>query len=338
MSKRTIVAFFFLTAIAASQTWSTLPPGTFVDISTTGGTQLAGISDDSENNIVTTIGNALIPAGNLRIGNNGALAYGVTTGDISLTNATIATGTGIPTGFPTGTIAALAPYWDDLDTLTAGGTSIWWQENAGVLYIMWKDEGHFSDVAGQSITFEVQITDQQGCGGSTIQVIYPDTIFGGTQASFDNGASATIGYVTTAATGQANALFSFNTASVTSGSVLTLTTTINNNFVFKITSPLGPGSVQIDLADCSGLSTNYFIPYTFAPGVYPNGWVFGLDIPVSDLVNIWNSGYPFVGPLPQTIGPVTGLPSGLQFWMVAIGLNGFNNPTYRFGRQTYIIP
>ena len=45
----------------------------FIDISTTGGTAIAGVGDDTEHDFTTTIGNALFPAGPCRIGNNGAV-------------------------------------------------------------------------------------------------------------------------------------------------------------------------------------------------------------------------------------------------------------------------
>lgn len=344
MSKRTMFAFCVLTAIAGAQTIA-VGSGTFVDISTTGGTAIVGVADDSEHNIVTTIGNGLFPAGNVRIGNNGAIVAGLTTGDVGFTPAAITTG--IPTGLPTGGTGYLVPFWADMyPQATAANTTIYWQEINGVLIIMWKDSGHydpvspFTAVPGQSVTFEVQVFGITTCGGpSIVKYLYNDTVFGGTQTTFDNGLNTTVGYVTTIG-GLTNVQYSFNTASLSAGLVLDLSAPVGSTtaFLFNVTHPLGTGSVQIDISDCSGVSTGYFIPYTFTQGLYPNGWLFGLDIPITDAFNIFGAGYPFVGPLPQTIGPVTGLPSGLQVWMVAIGLSGGNSPTGKFGRKAFTIP
>ena len=64
--KNALVALCLLTAVAGAQTIITNSySGAFVDISATG-TSVGTVSDDSEHNIVTTIGNALFPAGNVR--------------------------------------------------------------------------------------------------------------------------------------------------------------------------------------------------------------------------------------------------------------------------------
>jgi len=77
----------------------------FEDISATG--TAMGLSDDGE-------GNAVIPfafdfdgtvSSDVRIGNNGALLFGVTTGDVFAGNAVLA-----------GQTPRIAPFWDDLDT------------------------------------------------------------------------------------------------------------------------------------------------------------------------------------------------------------------------------
>ena len=61
---------------------------------------------------------------------------------------------------------------------------------------------------------------------------------------------------------------------------------------------------------------------TLAGGSYPAGWLYGLDIPVLQLVSQVNSGFPFYGPMipgPSGSGIQIGpfgpgaLPSGFQF-------------------------
>jgi len=332
MSKRTVLAFCALAAIAGAQTFSNSVTGTFVDISTTGGTAIIGVSDDSGHSITTTVGNTLFPAGNVRVGNNGAIVGGSTTATPGFGNVAVPA-TGVPI---TGGNVNLLPFWDDLYPFpTPSNITIYWQEAGGVLTIMWKDDCSFGNAgAGLGITFEVQVFNSPAsCTSPFIQYLYNDTTFSAAYAAND-GASATIGYASTI-TGLTNAQYSFNTASVTAGTVLSI---LYQPYTFVITSPAGPGSVQIDMADCSGATPYYFIPYTFAAGAYPNGWLFGLDISIPNAINIWNAGYPFVGNLPQTIGPVTGLPSGLQFWMVDIGLNASFTPNGKSVKQTYIIP
>ena len=62
-------------------------PGTFVDISTTG-TPLS-LTDDGEVDITTTVGNALLPAGTVRVGSNGAVRFRGTGNELAFTNAAI---------------------------------------------------------------------------------------------------------------------------------------------------------------------------------------------------------------------------------------------------------
>ncbi|HEX2618414.1 MAG TPA: immunoglobulin domain-containing protein, partial [Flavobacteriales bacterium] len=80
----------------------------FIDISSSG-TAIAGISDDSEHNLTipsfTFNGVAYTTA---RVGMNGAIAFGSTSGEITHINATLPT-----TGLGGAGNAFLAPWWDD---------------------------------------------------------------------------------------------------------------------------------------------------------------------------------------------------------------------------------
>src|SRR5262245_26257005 len=70
------IAALALCALAGAQGITNVVPAVvgFVDLSTNGGTPvIPPPSDDSEHNIVTTIGNPLFPAGSVRIGNNGVV-------------------------------------------------------------------------------------------------------------------------------------------------------------------------------------------------------------------------------------------------------------------------
>jgi hypothetical protein len=88
------------------------------------------------------------------------------------------------------------------------------------------------------------------------------------------------------------------------------------------TSPLGPGSLKIDLFSRQS-SGSYFMAVTFNAGSYPSGWFYGIDIPWPELIGEINGGYPFYGTLGScgetTIGPFAGLGAvaGLPFYAVA---------------------
>ena len=117
--------------------------GTFTDISGSG--TALNPTDDSEHNIVTTVGNKIFAAGDVRIGNNGGMGFGVTNGDLGFTNAALPGTGGVSGVFSNATPAnpqALLPYWDDL--LPGATGNIYWQEMAGTLIVQWNSEEHFS--------------------------------------------------------------------------------------------------------------------------------------------------------------------------------------------------
>jgi hypothetical protein len=347
-----------VTAVVGAQTTIVAGTGTFVDISPAGnglGTALTGVADDSIHNITTTIGNALFPAGAVRVGNNGFCLSGSTTSTMSLGNATIPA-TGLPVGVTPGTTPAvsyLAPFWDDLDPIgtTSGAITIYWWEDTtnGILYIQWNNDGHYSDVAGQTITFQVQViggANPDCLGTVSARYAYADVIFGGTQATLDSGLSATVGYIK--GTGSSsNAQFSFNTASLSNGLVLDVAGQ-PSGILATASSPFGPGDLQIALTGGPCAGGNYVLAVTLAAGSYPAGWLYGLDIPVLQLVSQINTGFPFYGPMiPSasgsgfTIGPFGpgALPSGLQLWAVALLLPAGGNGTPTASSLfTYVIP
>src|SRR5262245_35769054 len=102
-----------LTAVASAQQLYMHPgkPGTFVDISTTGGTPIPGVGDDSVHLIVTTVGNVMFPAGPVVISNNGVAIAGLTSASISSQNAHSFVGA---PGVPNLGSGYVFPFWDDL--------------------------------------------------------------------------------------------------------------------------------------------------------------------------------------------------------------------------------
>ena len=94
-------------------------------------------------------------------------------------------------------------------------------------------------------------------------------------------------------------------------------------------SPLGPGSIQVNLSGLNPGGT-FFLAVTLNP---PPGWFFGINIGLQELANEINGGFPFTGPLSPDapcmggggaaqIGPFPGLPSGLPLYAVGLGLAG----------------
>ena len=199
-------------------------PTRFVDISGTG-TPL-GLSDDGEEDILTTVGNDIFPAGPVTVSNNGGIIAG---GNEDLTFAN----TAIPNiSFET----ALLPFWDDIDN---DDGDVYWEQREidglPALIVQWDQRPHYSNV-GDS-TFQLQLF---ASGPVLARFVYPDVDFG--DVSFDGGASATIGYQQTSA---AATPFSFNSAVLAADDVLELAR-----------PPLGVDvdEFEIDLTDLVGES------------------------------------------------------------------------------------
>lgn len=169
----------------------------FVDISGSG--TALNLGDDGEATITTTIGNALFPAGDVTVANNGGILAGA--------------GLNLPFGnfaLPNGNGTALYPFWDDIDSDTG---NVFHQETVvdGIptLIVQWHQRPHFPNIG--DVTFQVQIPQS---GSVLARFAYQDTFFG--DPSLDNGASATIGFQVNGASNQ----FSFNTPSVFGGSFI----------------------------------------------------------------------------------------------------------------------
>jgi hypothetical protein len=339
-----IIAALALCALAGAQTTitNTLPAVLgYLDLMTNGGTTVVPPpSLGSEHNIVTTVGNFLFPPGDVRIANDGVAIAGTTAGDVSSTNVAIPAA-GFPAGLPVGA-AAILPWWDGLCPTGIPG-SIWWKQAAGVLYIEWIGESRFVFCDINVIKFEIQVFESPGPGAPLIQILYPDTEFftGILPPPFpqsdpcNNGACATIGYVGLFGS---NVQWSHNTSSVPSGSVLSI---LGFPMGLTASSPLGPGSLKLDLT-FGPPSGAYFLAVTLAPGAYPDGWLFGLDISYADLAFQLSAGFPFSGPLGVSgafsLGPMPGVPP-LTLFAVAFGFPpGSPVPSTHTSPISYAIP
>jgi Lectin C-type domain len=88
-----------------------------------------------------------------------------------------------------------------------------------------------------------------------------------------------------------------------------------------ISAPLGPGSIRV--ANSQGVpNTAYWTAFTLAQGAYPNGWLFGLDITLTELLNQVSFGVPFAGTLDASGASAftlaNGVPAGLPVYAVSL--------------------
>ena len=115
-----------------------------------------------------------------RVGNNGAVMVGATSGDIGYTNAALPQAS-LPN--------TLMLYWDDLYYDSTG--DVYWQVLGTApnrtLVIEWYLIPHISGSSTDPGTFEMILYE----GSNNIEFIYTDTTFG--NATYNNGASATVG-------------------------------------------------------------------------------------------------------------------------------------------------
>jgi hypothetical protein len=91
-----------------------------------------------------------------------------------------------------------------------------------------------------------------------------------------------------------------------------------------LNSPFGAGSLQIDIGGAPPLGS-YFLAITANAGLFPNGWLYGVDMPMADLGIQIVAGWPFSATLSACgdyrIGPFAGVHvlSGIPLYAVAFG-------------------
>ncbi|MDX1446111.1 T9SS type A sorting domain-containing protein [Lishizhenia sp.] len=150
----------------------------FTDISGTGTSN--NLADDGELGLALpfTLFYQGQTVNDLTIGNNGGVIFGTQSGFVGTGGTIGSANTGV------------YPFWDDLDSETG---SVYYETVGAApnrtFIVQWEDRPHFSGVLGQNVTFQIQIEEATG----EIFFVYEDVEFGGSQAQYDFGASASIG-------------------------------------------------------------------------------------------------------------------------------------------------
>jgi|GEM_PF-4862844 len=179
-----ITLFFFSVLISGVSYCQLMTDDTdttpFEDISATG-TSL-GLSDDGEENIVIPFEFNLDGqvSSDLRIGNNGGVLFGTTTGDLFAGNLPL-----------DGLSPRIVPFWDDFDDEIG---DVYWEVRgtapARRVIIQWDDRPHFpGETEIDPATFQLVLFETS----NDILFVYEDVLFD--DPDFDNGQSATIGVV-----------------------------------------------------------------------------------------------------------------------------------------------
>jgi hypothetical protein len=147
-------------------------------VDATDGTPL-GLTDDSEANVALPFSFNFYgtDSTDIRVGNNGGILFGVTSGDLSTLNDNLGT---------TAATNLIVPFWDDIDS----DTGEVYYKTVGVapyrqFIVEWFNRPHYSNVG--SATFELILYETT----NNIKYLYQDVVFGNT--SYDYGASATVG-------------------------------------------------------------------------------------------------------------------------------------------------
>jgi len=183
-------------------------PGEFTDISGTG--EPLDLAHDESAEFYTSVGNWLLPAGRIVVGNNGGIGFDPVSDFLDPDNAPI------PSTLAFGGSQSLLPFWDDIGNIWG---NIYWEETADTLIIQWHDKRFEDDPGGDFARFQVKIfSTRRSPSAAVAQFIYDDI----DQPRPGGGASATIGYQDGAA-GYNDFQWSFDTQmAVSNGTVLSL--------------------------------------------------------------------------------------------------------------------
>jgi hypothetical protein len=105
---------------------------------------------------------------------------------------------------------------------------------------------------------------------------------------------------------------------------------INLEYEFSLSitkTPVGPGLASLTLADVAGNPNELVVnALTLVPGAYPNGWFYGVDVPVFELLNYGALGAPFFMVLDGSgaasyVVPLVPDPLGFNLYGVAVSFS-----------------
>lgn len=265
----------------------------FIDINATG-TSIGTLGDDTEHNItIPSFTYNGTPYTTARIGNNGLIVFGSTSGEVSFSNVAL------PSTANSAGNAFLAPFWDDLDVQT--GATCKTQTVGNLHIIQFTTMAHDAFTTG-SITFQVQLNLTTG----VINFVYQDVIFG--SSTYDAGASATIGlqYNSTSAL-----QYSSNTASLFNGQSLTFTPAA---YAYAWSGPNGFTSALANptIANATPAATgDYTLEITNMNGCKSSSTIAAVVHPTPTVVAPANQTY-YTGFATAAI-PLVGTPSNVTF-------------------------
>lgn len=232
----------------------------------------------------------------------------VTVGGIN--NASGCTVTPAYTDYTALTGATLVPGGPNPISVTVGN---YWATDAVDLYADWNGNTLFTD-PGELVT----LNDPGGVASGTGQ----SNVFSGVLTPPAGATAPTMLRVVLRYGGTSNPC---PTTAITYGEVEDYTIAGYGGTIpcaLSFSAPLGPGSIQMDNTPCPAAPfADYMIAITLAPGTFPYGWFFGLDIPYQQLIGEFNTGFPFTGTLDgagaSSFVLFGGVPSGLTVFAVS---------------------
>ena len=245
------IASFLLSQIGIAQLYDVDDTDTtpFEDISTTG--TALGLGDDGEATIATPFMFVVdgVPSSDFVIGNNGAILFNATTGNVGFTNNALA---------PMDP-AFIAPFWDDIDSDSG---DVFWEVRGTApdqrLIVQWDDRPHFNNIG--SSTFQAVFFE----GTNEILYAYEDVLF--ENATFDNGASATVGI----AAPNDFVQYSFNEPIITNGLAIRFTPVIPPSIMCS-------EDIQVNVMEGSSVVVPIGVTTTYTPdfGTLPESTIDG---------------------------------------------------------------